>query len=41
VSIKEVERCIQEILFKSKCCTTIQEKKNLVKALGGKKFKTE
>jgi hypothetical protein len=41
VSIREVERCIQEMLDKSKCCTTVQEKQNLVKALGGKQFKTK
>jgi hypothetical protein len=41
VAISDLERCIQEMLDKSKCCTTIQEKNNLIKALGGKKFKTK
>ncbi len=36
-----VKKWEQEIVKNSECCTQIEQKKNLIKALGGKIFKTK
>ncbi len=36
VAVNKIEKCMQEMLQKSKCCTKIEEMLNLIKALGEK-----
>ena len=38
--VDEMEQCIDAMLEKSKVCTTKEEKRFLIKTLGGRKFKT-
>jgi hypothetical protein len=38
--VDKQEQCINEMLEKSKVCTTKEERRFLVKTLGGRRFKT-
>ncbi len=41
VAVNKIEKSMQEMLQKSKCCTKVEEMKNLIKALGQRAFQAK